>query len=198
MAQQKHREIFTWAQTRISEISMLKVNPTLINSLLETGGLVKASPQAKAKYNSSMAQIFGHSYKTNSEVMKFSDELLLRIANPNVAKVKTRKAGKNQKINAVSSKSYKVLLDKVTDFKDPGRKLCHCLCQGDCKLVANCLRCGNIVCTQQGPGPCLFCGEVVFSKEQREFFSNQTNKAREEEGTYLRKWKFEILAYFFQ
>ena len=131
-------------------------------------------------------------YKNNLDIVKFSDELLLRIANPNVKgnKVAKRhaaaKAQKSEKTANVSSKNYKVLLDKIQDLKEPGRKLCNCLAQ-DKKLINNCTTCGNIVCTQEGSGPCLFCGEVVFSKEQIEFFKNDTNKAKEEKERIMNK-----------
>uniref|UniRef100_A0A0G4H999 ASCH domain-containing protein n=1 Tax=Chromera velia CCMP2878 TaxID=1169474 RepID=A0A0G4H999_9ALVE len=42
----------------------------------------------------------------------------------------------------------------------------QCLCQASQHpLVGNCLSCGKIVCEQEGPGPCLFCGIEVKSRE---------------------------------
>ena len=40
-----------------------------------------------------------------------------------------------------------------------------CLCQGvKHGVLANCLKCGKINCTEEGYGPCLFCGnELIFS-----------------------------------
>jgi activating signal cointegrator 1 len=38
----------------------------------------------------------------------------------------------------------------------------HCDCQATKhKLVNNCLKCGRIVCEQEGSGSCLFCGNLV-------------------------------------
>jgi hypothetical protein len=42
----------------------------------------------------------------------------------------------------------------------PGRRPCKCQASRH-KLVANCVSCGRIVCEQEGPGPCLFCGDEV-------------------------------------
>jgi hypothetical protein len=34
-------------------------------------------------------------------------------------------------------------------------------------ISPNCLTCGKIICVQEGPGPCTFCGTPVLSKEQQ-------------------------------
>ena len=43
-----------------------------------------------------------------------------------------------------------------------GRRNCDCQASQH-KLINNCLNCGRIVCEQEGSGPCLFCGEHVFT-----------------------------------
>lgn len=48
-----------------------------------------------------------------------------------------------------------------------GRNKCECLASKH-KLINNCLSCGRIVCEQEGSGPCLFCGNFVQSKDERE------------------------------
>ncbi|XP_014233508.1 activating signal cointegrator 1 [Trichogramma pretiosum] len=40
------------------------------------------------------------------------------------------------------------------------RKLCDCEAT-EHPLVNNCINCGRIVCSSEGPGECFFCGEVV-------------------------------------
>lgn len=40
------------------------------------------------------------------------------------------------------------------------RSICGCQARIH-PLVNNCLRCGRIVCKQEGPGPCFFCGHTV-------------------------------------
>lgn len=177
----KLKELKLWVNQTIYEISNSRPNPTLITSLLETGGLFNASPAAKAKFHHSMSSIFGHAYKSDPEIMNFQNELLLRISNPNVGKFKNKK-GKAATTTTIQSKNYKVLLNKITDLKEPGRKFCDCLGQKNCSIINNCTSCGNIVCSQQGSGPCLFCGELVLSKEEIEFFKNKTNKAKEQEN----------------
>ena len=42
----------------------------------------------------------------------------------------------------------------------PGRRACECQATRH-RLVGNCLACGRVVCQQEGPGPCLFCGALV-------------------------------------
>ena len=42
----------------------------------------------------------------------------------------------------------------------PGRNTCECQAAKH-KLIGNCLKCGRIVCEQEGSGPCFFCGNLV-------------------------------------
>lgn len=44
----------------------------------------------------------------------------------------------------------------------PGRHSCECLAQKH-TLINNCISCGRIVCEQEGSGPCLFCGSLVWN-----------------------------------
>lgn len=46
-----------------------------------------------------------------------------------------------------------------------GRHLCNCQATKH-KLINNCLKCGRIVCEQEGSGPCLFCGNLVCSEDE--------------------------------
>ncbi|KAH8303357.1 hypothetical protein KR059_008853 [Drosophila kikkawai] len=46
-----------------------------------------------------------------------------------------------------------------------GRRSCECQAAQH-KLINNCMGCGRIVCEQEGSGPCLFCGESVFTTEE--------------------------------
>jgi hypothetical protein len=40
-----------------------------------------------------------------------------------------------------------------------------CTCQArEHPLINNCLKCGKIVCEQEGPGPCFFCGNYVLPR----------------------------------
>lgn len=42
----------------------------------------------------------------------------------------------------------------------PGRSVCDCLGQ-EHEFMNNCTACGRIHCIEEGPGPCLFCGNMV-------------------------------------
>lgn len=48
-----------------------------------------------------------------------------------------------------------------------GRHRCDCQASKH-KLIRNCMNCGRIVCEQEGSGPCLFCGNLVVSREEQE------------------------------
>ena len=49
--------------------------------------------------------------------------------------------------------------------KPPVGKRMVCLCQGmKYEVIGNCLHCGKIQCVNEGPGPCLFCGNEVAVK----------------------------------
>lgn len=41
-----------------------------------------------------------------------------------------------------------------------GRNSCECQASKH-KLIGNCMKCGRIVCEQEGSGPCFFCGNLV-------------------------------------
>ena len=43
-----------------------------------------------------------------------------------------------------------------------------CMCMGKIhRIINNCLSCGKIVCKSEGQGPCLFCGNLVYSKQNQ-------------------------------
>lgn len=56
-----------------------------------------------------------------------------------------------------------------------GRHRCECQA-GKHKLINNCLKCGRIVCEQEGSGPCLFCGALVCSEDEQKLINSQTKK----------------------
>lgn len=56
-----------------------------------------------------------------------------------------------------------------------GRMKCNCQASKH-KLVNNCLKCGRIVCEQEGSGPCLFCGNLVCNQEEQKLIDSQTKK----------------------
>ncbi|XP_038077418.1 activating signal cointegrator 1-like [Patiria miniata] len=54
-----------------------------------------------------------------------------------------------------------------------GRHWCECQAQKH-SLVANCLKCGRVVCHQEGSGPCLFCGTLVCTREEQEILARNS------------------------
>ncbi|XP_071439757.1 activating signal cointegrator 1 [Hetaerina americana] len=74
---------------------------------------------------------------------------------------------KKEQISAVSKKKSKYvgLYTQEGQNKDvvllKGRHKCFCQA-GKHGLINNCVQCGRIVCEQEGPGPCLFCGSLVY------------------------------------
>ncbi|KAF9975991.1 hypothetical protein BGZ73_000156 [Actinomortierella ambigua] len=63
-------------------------------------------------------------------------------------------------------------IDRATEQMNASkdRKPCYCLAtKHQLNIYApNCLNCGKIICTLEGPGPCTFCGKPVLSIEQQQ------------------------------
>lgn len=84
--------------------------------------------------------------------------------------LKTSSAKKKPKFLSIYSPETK---DVITL---PGRY--PCICQGSKhKLINNCLRCGRIVCEQEGSGPCLTCKNLVCSKEEQDIITKGTKQS---------------------
>lgn len=47
------------------------------------------------------------------------------------------------------------------------------------------MKCGRIVCEQEGSGPCLYCGNLVCSKEEQDLIDQQTRKGEKLRKTLL-------------
>lgn len=62
-----------------------------------------------------------------------------------------------------------------------GRNRCDCQSSKH-KLINNCLKCGRIVCEQEGSGACFFCGNLVCSEEEMKIMNSQTKR-----GDHLKK-----------
>jgi len=58
----------------------------------------------------------------------------------------------------------------------PGRNKCKCQAQKH-ELINNCIKCGRVVCKQEGSGPCLFCGNLVCTKEEQEVLNRGSRKS---------------------
>nr|CAD7603333.1 unnamed protein product [Timema genevievae] len=55
---------------------------------------------------------------------------------------------------------------RVQGKKENGRHPCECQASKH-RLINNCLKCGRIVCEQEGSGPCLFCYTLVCSQDEQ-------------------------------
>lgn len=65
-----------------------------------------------------------------------------------------------------------------------GRHPCDCQASKH-KLVNNCLKCGRIVCEQEGSGPCLFCNSMVCSQEEQQQLVSGSKKAEQFVQTFV-------------
>lgn len=57
-----------------------------------------------------------------------------------------------------------------------GRHRCDCQASKH-KLINNCLKCGRIICEQEGSGPCPFCGNLVTTREEKEILNRGSRKS---------------------
>ncbi|XP_077989088.1 activating signal cointegrator 1-like [Glandiceps talaboti] len=58
----------------------------------------------------------------------------------------------------------------------PGRHPCECQAQKH-RLINNCVKCGRVVCEQEGSGPCFFCGALVCTPEEQEVLARNSHKS---------------------
>lgn len=71
---------------------------------------------------------------------------------------------RNKQSNKILVKETKGTLPVYIKVKKNTNKIERSICGCQARihpLINNCLRCGRIVCTQEGPGPCFFCGHNV-------------------------------------
>jgi len=79
---------------------------------------------------------------------------------------------------AKKEKFVPLLTSGADSMKLPGRQPCECQAAKH-PLVSNCLACGRVVCEQEGPGPCLFCGRLVVTKQEREVLDRGSRKSEQ-------------------
>lgn len=72
---------------------------------------------------------------------------------------KDRKKTTNESEETLAIKEIQSILSRK-------RPVCGCEAQSH-ELVANCLNCGRLTCTVEGPGECFHCGNVILSQEQQ-------------------------------
>jgi activating signal cointegrator 1 len=95
---------------------------------------------------------------------------------------KTNSPDENQKQEKTGAKrktKYYNMYGKDGQINDvvmlKGRNRCDCQASKH-KLINNCLKCGRIVCEQEGSGPCMHCGNLVCTEEEHRQINSQTKK----------------------
>jgi hypothetical protein len=83
-----------------------------------------------------------------STVQKKKSKYINLFSNEGKERMAVRLPGRNRQLNQI----------KFDPFL--GRNSCECQASKH-KLIGNCLKCGRIVCEQEGSGPCFFCGNLV-------------------------------------
>nr|CAH7715530.1 unnamed protein product [Callosobruchus chinensis] len=75
-----------------------------------------------------------------------------------------------------------------------GRTICDCLGQ-EHDFMNNCLQCGRIHCMEEGPGPCLFCGNMIVlrgeedaevTKKGKSIMKPKENKVFDDDNDYFK------------
>ncbi|VEN61461.1 unnamed protein product, partial [Callosobruchus maculatus] len=96
---------------------------------------------------------------------------------------KPEKPGGSKQSSYGSSSTNKKGKTRYTDIhkyqekkKKLGRTICDCLGQ-EHDFMNNCLQCGRIHCMEEGPGPCLFCGNMIALKGEEEGEANRKGKS---------------------
>ncbi|XP_042898436.1 activating signal cointegrator 1 isoform X1 [Parasteatoda tepidariorum] len=82
-----------------------------------------------------------------------------------------RKSGKSSKFVPLSASD--LAQDK---YLLPGRRPCTCEASRH-NLINNCLKCGRIVCEQEGSGPCFTCKHLVCTRGEQEIIARQSKQS---------------------
>ncbi|XP_066154680.1 activating signal cointegrator 1 [Euwallacea fornicatus] len=102
---------------------------------------------------------------------------------------------KNQSGN--QGKKVKAKFKNIKDFQEKkkakeGRRACDCMGQ-EHEFMNNCLECGRIHCFQEGPGPCLYCGnevnirgEIQSSSNAKPLIKPKLNKVFDDDNDYFK------------
>ncbi|KAI7870481.1 hypothetical protein BDF14DRAFT_1994030 [Spinellus fusiger] len=97
-------------------------------------------------------------------------------------KKKTNPAVEKKKNNKKEDMTVEDAL-KELDIKAGDGKRTACQCQATrhalLTIAPNCLQCGKIICTLEGPGSCTFCGTPVLSREQQLMLIHQAKQKRQ-------------------
>lgn len=97
---------------------------------------------------------------------------------PSTSSSSQQKSGQSKKQKSVYTNLYGQdgSMNDVILLK--GRRLCNCEAAKH-KLINNCIRCGRIVCEQEGSGPCLFCGNLVCTDDEQRIIESESSSGKE-------------------
>ncbi|KAK4885422.1 hypothetical protein RN001_001693 [Aquatica leii] len=132
-------------------------------------GPIKAATKPFSKTNKNVQQDKDNQHKkTNGR-----NQTDLSITSKNTNKLKVQHKGnqsssKKGQVQQQSNKKFKNINLETYDFKrtsKEGRQPCNCEARTH-SLINNCLKCGRIVCEQEGSGPCFFCDTLVCTNEE--------------------------------
>lgn len=88
---------------------------------------------------------------------------------------KSNKQNENQQGRKREKKHFKNIDSfEETRKRQEGRVICDCLGQ-EHEFMNNCLQCGRIHCMEEGPGPCLFCGNMISLKGEANIMNPKVN-----------------------
>uniref|UniRef100_U5EU27 Putative regulation of transcription n=1 Tax=Corethrella appendiculata TaxID=1370023 RepID=U5EU27_9DIPT len=129
------------------------------------------------------------------EHVTFLQEFKQKLSKKNNKKQKSQQNGKQQiqtvqaAVSPTSTESTSTGAKKKTKYVNmygqngemnnvillKGRLLCDCQATKH-KLINNCIKCGRIVCEQEGSGPCMFCGNLVCTDEEQKVIDSSSRK----------------------
>jgi hypothetical protein len=92
----------------------------------------------------------------------------------------------NEENQNKSNKKGFTLTDNYISKNRINRHACDCQAARH-KLIANCLKCGRIVCEEEGSGPCYFCGNLVCTRQEQEKINRGSNKGEKLKAELLGK-----------
>lgn len=143
----------------------------------------------------------GNQNKSNPSVLKQQNGQNEKARESNESE-KSRNSGQLKSINKTASESATISTGakKKTKYVNlygddgkmqdvimlKGRHSCNCEASKH-KLINNCMRCGRIVCEQEGSGPCLFCGNLVCTEDELRIIESSSQSGENLKSSLLKQ-----------
>lgn len=181
-ANTKKQNLRSWTANKLNELTGLSApDQKSIGYLLTLANKSLSGPKGQSDYEKYLNEFIVPICQDKPALKRFKEDLIIRVKTAHLQS--SSGAKKRDKKTDKAQLKYDALQALDSNMPLPGRKLCDCQAQVH-DLINNCSRCGKIVCTQEGAGPCLYCGEFVASKNQMEYFASGTNRAKQDEARY--------------